>query len=142
MKQYLYSGCVLAVLIPASVLAAEHPRYGAEDFLPTPQTPIGFQADGSGWYPGAKLEVLEWWDGKPGWAKVGKIPGPRSSKWPKPVDQPVFLDKVPKNILCSPAKARDVNLRQIFLLIPELLYLLYPYSKWKIKNQARTPPID
>jgi hypothetical protein len=69
------------------------PRYGAADFVPTPQQPIGFQADGSGWYPGAKLEVLEWWDGKPGWAKVGSIGDA------KPADRPVFLDKTPKNIL-------------------------------------------
>ena len=88
--------CSLALCISANGFAAEATstlRYGAADLVPTAQQPIGFQADGSGWYPGATLEVLEWWDGKPGWAKIGSISDP------KPVDRPVFLDRTPKNIL-------------------------------------------
>jgi len=40
------------------------PPYGAADFMPTAQTPIGFRADGNGWYPGANPPI-EWWDGTP-----------------------------------------------------------------------------
>jgi outer membrane protein assembly factor BamB len=92
-KELIPVCCSLLLALAGGLSAAESPRYGAEGFLPTPQTPIGFQADGSGWYPGAKLDVLEWWDGTPGVAKVGTIDNP------KPGDQPVFLDKTPKNIL-------------------------------------------
>jgi len=45
------------------------PPYGAADFLPTAQTPIGFRADGNGWYPGATPPV-EWWEGPPTLAEV------------------------------------------------------------------------
>jgi hypothetical protein len=81
------------------------PRYGAEGFLPTPQQPIGFQADGNGWYPGATPQVVEWWDGKPGWGKVIHRQGTGNQSPPfddssyKEMDLRVFTDKVPKNIL-------------------------------------------
>jgi hypothetical protein len=91
--------------LAATLSAAEPPRYGAEDFLPTPQTPIGFQADGNGWYPGATPQVVEWWDGKPGWGKVvnrgsaGNTSPPFDDSSYKEMDLRVFTDKVPKNIL-------------------------------------------
>ncbi len=40
------------------------PPYGAETFIPSPEAPIGFRADGNGWYPGATPPV-EWWEGPP-----------------------------------------------------------------------------
>jgi outer membrane protein assembly factor BamB len=98
------SGCLLLALA-GSLYSAEPPRYGAEDFLPTPQTPIGFQADGNGWYPGATPQVVEWWDGKPGWGKVVSRGGEGNQSPPfddssyKEMDLRVFTDKVPKNIL-------------------------------------------
>ncbi len=52
--------CVLAVTARAS----EVPRYGAAEFVPTPETPIGFRADGNGWYPGA-TPPAQWWEGTP-----------------------------------------------------------------------------
>jgi hypothetical protein len=97
--------CSLLLALAGSLYAAEHPRYGAEDFLPTPQTPIGFQADGNGWYPGATPQVVEWWDGKPGWGKVIHRQGTGNGSPPfddssyKEMDLRVFTDRVPKNIL-------------------------------------------
>jgi hypothetical protein len=44
------------------VCAAEKPsvpNYGAADFMPTPEQAIGFQADGSGWYPGTTPALME-----------------------------------------------------------------------------------
>jgi hypothetical protein len=88
----------------AAAQAAE-PPYGAENFVPTPQSPIGFQADGNGWYPGATPAVVEWWDGKPGWGKVVSRQGADNQSPPfddssyKEMDVRVFTDKVPKNIL-------------------------------------------
>lgn len=55
-----------------AVIAGEStpvPPYGAADFQPTAQTPIGFRADGNGWYPGATPPV-EWWEGPPTLAEV------------------------------------------------------------------------
>ena len=45
------------------------PPYGAADFVPTAQTPIGYRADGNGWYPGANPPI-EWWDGTPEWKAI------------------------------------------------------------------------
>lgn len=45
------------------------PPYGAADFVPTAETPIGFRADGNGWYPGATPPV-EWWEGPPAITEV------------------------------------------------------------------------
>ena len=63
--------CLLAS--SASLLAADSsnpvPPYGTADFVPTAQTPIGFRADGNGWYPGATPPV-EWWEGPPTQAEV------------------------------------------------------------------------
>lgn len=39
-----------------------HVPYGHRDFYPSPERPIGFQADGTGNYPGA-TPVTEWWEG-------------------------------------------------------------------------------
>jgi outer membrane protein assembly factor BamB len=80
------------------------PRYGAEDFRPTPEQPIGFQADGNGWYPGATPAVVEWWDGTPGWGKVAMRDGlgnnaPSRDGRTKEVEARVLLDRTPKNIL-------------------------------------------
>ena len=80
------------------------PNYGAADFKPTPQQPIGFQADGNGWYPGATPAVVEWWDGTPGWGKVAFRDGtgnnsPSLDGRTKEVEARVLLDRTPKNIL-------------------------------------------
>jgi outer membrane protein assembly factor BamB len=80
------------------------PNYGAADFKPTPQQPIGFQADGNGWYPGATPAVVEWWDGTPGWGKVAFREGTGNQQPPldgrtKEVEARVLLDRTPKNIL-------------------------------------------
>jgi hypothetical protein len=59
-----------AIIRVCAAEAVSIPRYGAADFMPTPEQAIGFQADGNGWYPGATPAVVEWWDGTPGWGKV------------------------------------------------------------------------
>jgi outer membrane protein assembly factor BamB len=69
MKKITRIGCCLTLACAGSVSAAEQPRYGAADFLPTPDQPIGFRADGNGWYPGATPPV-EWWEGPPALAEV------------------------------------------------------------------------
>jgi outer membrane protein assembly factor BamB len=50
--------------------AAEVPPYGRADFVPTPQTPIGYRANGNGWYPGA-TPPTEWWEGTPVQKEMG-----------------------------------------------------------------------
>ena len=80
------------------------PNYGAADFRPTPEQPIGFQADGNGWYPGATPAVVEWWDGTPGWGKVAMREGTGNNQPPldgrtKEVEARMLLDRTPKNIL-------------------------------------------
>jgi hypothetical protein len=81
------------------------PNYGAADFVPTPERPVGFQADGNGWYPGAAPAVVEWWDGTPGWGKVVHRGGTGNSGPPfdessyKEMELRVLLDRVPKNII-------------------------------------------
>ena len=57
-----YCLSLLAFLPLAGV--GEVPRYGAEDFAPTPETPVGFRADGNGWYAGA-TPPAQWWEGTP-----------------------------------------------------------------------------
>ena len=97
----------LALAAQAATKAAETPsvpNYGAADFKPTPQQPIGFQADGNGWYPGATPAVVEWWDGTPGWGKVAFRDGtgnnsPSLDGRTKEVEARVLLDRTPKNIL-------------------------------------------
>jgi hypothetical protein len=37
------------------------PRYGVEDFIPMPQTSIGFQAGGNGCHPGAMAGDRDSW---------------------------------------------------------------------------------
>lgn len=56
--------CLSLLACLAPVGASEVPRYGAADFVPTPETPIGFRADGNGWYPGA-TPPAQWWEGTP-----------------------------------------------------------------------------
>ena len=67
--------CIVLTLVGiccwgSAVAGNGEPGYGAEDLVPSPEKPIGFQADGNGWYPGAAPAVVEWWDGRPGWGKV------------------------------------------------------------------------
>jgi hypothetical protein len=96
---------LLVTIAAVNLLAADQPRYGAADFKPTPQQPVGFQADGNGWYPGATPQVVEWWDGRPGWGKIVTRGGEGNQSPPfddssyKEVEMRVFTDKVPKNIL-------------------------------------------
>jgi outer membrane protein assembly factor BamB len=105
MKKLAPLCCGLLLALAGSLCAAEQPRYGAADFKPTPQQPIGFQADGNGWYPGATPAVVEWWDGKPGWGKVvtrgseGNQSPPFDESSYKEVELRVFTDNLPKNIL-------------------------------------------
>lgn len=40
------------------------PAYGAADFVPSPAHPVGFCADGNGWYEGAEPPA-EWWTARP-----------------------------------------------------------------------------
>ncbi|MFC1462999.1 PQQ-binding-like beta-propeller repeat protein [Verrucomicrobiota bacterium] len=57
----VFSGCAAAVIwAVAAVAGPEHP-YGDAKFVPTPERPIGWRADGSGVFPGAN-PVLEWDD--------------------------------------------------------------------------------
>jgi hypothetical protein len=81
MKKLTLVSCCLLLALAGVLHAAEHPNYGAEDFLPTPQTPIGFQADGNGWYPGA-TPPTEWWEGTPVEKEMG-VAGSNSRYNPK-----------------------------------------------------------
>jgi hypothetical protein len=85
--------------------AAADLRYGHSDFVPTPEQPIGFCADGNSWFPGATPAVVEWWDGTPGWGKVvhrggmGNQSPPFDESSYKEEEMRVLLDRTPKNIL-------------------------------------------
>jgi len=78
-------GCVLAAA-QAAAGATPVPPYGAADFVPTPDTPIGFRADVNGWYPLADPPV-EWWEGTPRLVKmpVGGNSGYNADAKPAPV---------------------------------------------------------
>ena len=68
-RAVLLAGVVVAVVParaapPPGSRTTPVPPYGAADFVPTPETPTGFRADGNGWYPGANPPA-EWWEGTP-----------------------------------------------------------------------------
>jgi outer membrane protein assembly factor BamB len=97
-------GLALGAMAANAAESPSVPNYGAADFRPTPDQPIGFQADGNGWYPGATPAVVEWWDGTPGWGKVAMREGTGNQQpsWDgrtKEVEARVLLDRTPKNIL-------------------------------------------
>jgi hypothetical protein len=54
------------------------PRYGAEGFVPTPEQPLGWRADGNGYYPGA-TPPTEWREGAPV-QRDGQVRGKHSGK--------------------------------------------------------------
>jgi hypothetical protein len=100
----LLTGVAFMAPRAAAAVGPTIPRFGAADFVPTPETPIGFQADGNGWYPGATPAVVEWWDGTPGWGKVAFRGGTGNCQPPldgrtTDEDLRVLLDRVPKNII-------------------------------------------
>ena len=53
MRKLTHLSCTLTLALAGSLSAAEPPRYGAADFVPTPERPVGYRGDGSGIYPGA-----------------------------------------------------------------------------------------
>ncbi len=57
---------LLMVLVGAlaQVPAADPPLFAGDDFYPSPERPVGFRGDGSGYFPGARI-VTEWWEGTP-----------------------------------------------------------------------------
>jgi len=72
---------------------AERPSFGAADFLPTPDQPVGFRADGNGWYPAA-TPPLEWWEGKPGMVDAT----PPQAGQPAPAKVLGYTDRQSKNV--------------------------------------------
>jgi len=55
----------LALLsLAATLIATEQVPFAGEDFYPSPERPVGFRGDGSGYFPGAR-PVTEWWEGTP-----------------------------------------------------------------------------
>ena len=78
--------------------------YGHKDFVPTPERPVGFCVDGNSCYAGATPQVVEWWDGTPGWAKLkhrGSMGNcsPDFSGGLQEEEMRILTDKVPKNII-------------------------------------------
>jgi len=94
----LASGPITAADLSAIASAKAEPLpYGHQDFVPTPERPIGFQGDGNGHFPGATL-VSEFWDGRPEWGEVEYRPMKGNEKETKQAEFR-YADQVPKNIL-------------------------------------------
>lgn len=77
--------------------------FGHRRFYPSPERPIGFRADGNGWFPGA-TPVTEWWPGAPGKAVMrmrakGNQMSPLGEWSEKPETVVVFTDDKPRNLV-------------------------------------------
>ena len=55
---------VLVLMTICVAVAAGEAPLGSKDFYPSPQRPVGFRGDGTGWFPGA-TPVDAWADGTP-----------------------------------------------------------------------------
>jgi hypothetical protein len=100
--------------------AAEPPPYGAADFVPTPQRPIGFRGDGTGRFPGA-MPPLEFSqkDGKNVLWSV-KMPNWGQSS-PIVVGRRVITMAEPDTTLCVDADTGKVLWQDALDLFPKLV---------------------
>jgi len=74
---------------------AEPLPYGHEDFVPTPERPLGYRGDGNGWFPGA-TPVVEFYEGTP--TKAERAVYDNQGKEQKGMTW-AYADKRSKNIL-------------------------------------------
>ena len=84
----------------AAAIESPVPPYGAADFEPMPEAPVGFRADVNGWYPGA-APPAEWWDGTPA-RVVRRVANNNEGRIPpdaKPVPVWAAADLKAKNVL-------------------------------------------
>jgi outer membrane protein assembly factor BamB len=92
---------LIPLLALSALLAGEVP-YGHRDFVPTPERPVGFRADGSGAWPGAT--PVSSWDSATGKNIVWKtpLPGPSYST-PIVVGRRVYAMSDPQILTCVDA---------------------------------------
>ena len=64
MQSLLQPMLLIAVATAAFAAATDQPPYAGDDYYPSPERPVGFRGDGSGYFPGARV-VSEWWEGTP-----------------------------------------------------------------------------
>jgi outer membrane protein assembly factor BamB len=75
------------------------PRYGASDFYPSPERPLGWRGDGTGAWPGAKIVTT--WDAKSGSNVVWKTPMPAAGlAQPLVVGEKVLTMADPDLLVC------------------------------------------
>lgn len=97
MSKNLTLTLLAGLLASGPITAAEPLPYGHQDFVPTPERPIGIHGDGNGHFSGATL-VSEFWDGRPEWGEVEYRPLKGKEKETKQAEFR-YADQVPKNIL-------------------------------------------
>ena len=86
----------LSLMLAVVAASASEAPFGSPDFQPSPERPMGFAADGGGWYPGA-TPVVEFWEGTPCKTTIRTY----SKQKRKTVDKQVWdiADSGAKNIL-------------------------------------------
>jgi len=96
-----------ALALSLNLHAADGPRYGAADFMLTPQQPIGFQADGSGQGGEGRLTDRK--------AMVRfKLINLADPKTPKTVSE--------RNLLQEPGPAADIHVERFFAGLDPFLF--------------------
>lgn len=93
---------VLLMAMAMNAVHAGEPPYGSPDFYPSPERPVGFRADGSGAWPGAKPVTS--WDSKTGKNIAWKAPMPAPSfSTPVVAGHRVFVVSDPNWLTCVDA---------------------------------------